>query len=183
MKIKKVNELNSELQKYINGEINYTPLTNIFLPYGKKIKKNHYNELGKHICDIFDGKLPKELIYFEDAIKEIDKDDVYSVYSSILIFFLTSVITPEILKKLFDEPIYHSEFGEGFYGEYDDETDEYGESDITESYASYFVKIEGVKFHIGYDNRGTNVEVESTENAENTSNAIKKLINMVKDVL
>ena len=64
-----------------------------------------------------------------------------------------------VLKKMFGEPILHDEFGEGFEGEYNDETDEYGEPDIKESYASWFVTINGVDLHIGFDHRGTKIEI------------------------
>jgi hypothetical protein len=47
--------------------------------------------------------------------------------------------------------LYHDQFGEGF----DTEVEE-----ITASYASYFVEVLGIKMHIGYDHRGTQIETE-----------------------
>ena len=152
-------------------------------------KTDYYAEIGEYIWNIFKGNLPEELKFFEDMFKEkiIKKLSVFNnreqQYSSIAIHFLTSVLNGEILKKLFGDPIYHNEFGEGFDGPYDEETDEYGEPEIKESYASYFVEIEGVKFHIGYDNRGTNIEVEPNLTAEQVVTSIKKLIDMTKNIL
>lgn len=73
--------------------------------------------------------------------------------------FVTSTLDENALKKMFGEPILHSEFGEGFDGEYDEETDDFLEPGIKESYASYFVNVGGSDFHIGYDHRGTRIEI------------------------
>ena len=92
---------------------------------------------------------------------------------------------------MFGEPILHDEFGEGFEGEYDEETDEYGQPDIKESFASYFVDVEGTNFHIGYDHRGTIIEVETSEfDIDNVSSddeakkcfeSLKKLVDLYKE--
>ena len=46
---------------------------------------------------------------------------------------------------MFGKPLLHDEFGEGFDSEYDEETDEELEPEIKESYASYFVNVDGTK--------------------------------------
>jgi len=167
MEIKKVGEINSELQNYLdNSDENQTVLT-IFLNDIKN--KDYYKKLGKYIVKIFDGKLSTELKGFENSISK-------RKYSTVAIFFLTGVLDEKILKKLFGEPILHNEFGEGF-DEYSDNNDN---DDI--SYASYFVEINGVKMHIGYDHRGTNIDTNESD-AKKLYDAIKKLVDMTKEVL
>lgn len=88
-------------------------------------------------------------------------------------------------------PLLHNEFGEGFEGEYDEETNDYGEPDIKESYASYFVNVGGTDFHIGYDHRGTSIEIGkpskfrySGQISDSTANkcfeSLKKLVYLYK---
>lgn len=80
------------------------------------------------------------------------------------------------------DPIYHNEFGEGF-----DKKKKY-------LYASYFVEIDGVWIHIGYDHRGTRIEIEYTsddvydihkeifkKDAEKCFNVLKKIIDIYKE--
>ena len=92
---------------------------------------------------------------------------------------------------MFGKPIFHDEFGEGFDGEYDEETDEELEPEIKESYASYFVNVDGTNFHIGYDHRGTGIEIEvpskfnydgnfSDEDAKKCFESLKKLVDLYK---
>lgn len=174
--------MEKELQDYVNGVSDYEPISNLFFQ-----NKDAYYELGKYIIDVFGDDLPEDLkklnMFKGGKIKKFSlfkKNDT----SFVSILFLTSVIDSNALRKLFGEPIYHDEFGEGFStGEYDEETEEDIEPDIKESFASYFVEIEGVKFHIGYDNRGTSIEIEAGSTFDQTLNCIKKLILMCKDVL
>lgn len=182
--------MKTELEKYVNGEFNYTPILNIFMRFMRKSGNNNidpYDEIGKYIIELYNGNLPGRLSYFNDKIKRKIKDfSVFNkkqddLYSTISILFLTSFINDDVLKKIFGEPLYHSEFGEGFDGEYNEETDEYDEPENKELYASYFVTINGLDFHIGYDNRGTSIEVEENATSEKTVEAIKKLIDMVKE--
>jgi hypothetical protein len=177
--------LNKELQKYVNGDINYIPLLNIFtVSYSKKNNKDLYAELGKYIFDSFDGNLPDKLKYHENLLKgkKIAKfsafdaeDNKKQIYSSVAIYFLAEVVDADVLKKLFGEPIYHNEFGEGF--------EDYENSEAY-SFASYFVELEGVRFHIGYDNRGTTIEAEEDNSSvEKVTKSVEKLIDMCKSVL
>jgi len=180
--------MKNELKKYINGKVDYTPLLNIFMSkLGREREVDPYNEIGEYIVDLCDGNLPGKLSYFQDRlnkkIKSFSSFKKNGIYSTIAISFLTSIIDSDVLKKLFGEPIYHDEFGEGFEGDYNEETDEYDEPDIKESYASYFVKINGIKFHIGYDHRGTNIELEENIIIDSAIKDIKKLIDMVLKVI
>ena len=63
----------------------------------------------------------------------------------------------------------HSEFGEGF-----DEDDHQGHQ-----YASYIVNVDGLNFHIGYDHRGTSVEVESTKGEPSPERLFKAMCALV----
>ena len=84
---------------------------------------------------------------------------------------------------MFGEPLLHDEFGEGFEGEYDEETDERGEPDIKESYASYFVNVGGVELHIGYDHRGTGIEIETDGEWDISDNKAKKCFDCLKKLV
>ena len=178
--------MKQKLQDYIGGKVNYTPLMNIFMGRGREKNVDPYVVVGKYIYDIYNEKLPNGLEFLEEEFKRpIKKFSKFNNdrYSTLSIFFLTSYIDSDILRKLFGEPLLHDEFGEGFHGDYDEETDEESEPDIKESYASYFVEINGIKFHIGYDHRGTSIEIEHKTNVEDTINSIKKLIYMCKNVM
>lgn len=131
--------------------------------------KDWYAELGKYIYEKIDiSKVPDLAIYLNNKpkptkniatkIKDFFSED-NRFYFSIASMFITSTLDEINLKKMFGEPILHSEFGEGFDGEWNEEEDDYGEPEIKESYASYFVNVGGTEFHIGYDHRGTRVEV------------------------
>ena len=87
-----------------------------------------------------------------------------------------------MLQKLFGDPLFHNEFGEGFEGEYDEETDEYTDPENKHDFASYFVSIDGVKFHIGYDHRGTTIEVEDNTNPKKLVDCIKTMIDKYKEI-
>lgn len=177
--------MKDKLEKYVNGEINYSSLLTFF---SKALNKNIniFEILGKYSwTEVLNKKLPSDLKYLEDkllsddkVIKKIDifnsKDRAYASLSTMLLTHSDFVI--DKLKELFGEPIYHDEFGEGFEGEYDDDTDDYGEPDIKESFASYFVTIEGVDFHIGYDHRGLTIEIKDGTNIEDLITALKKFI-------
>jgi hypothetical protein len=185
------------LQEYTNGKINFTPIMNILM--GNR-DKDWYAELGKYITETIDITKVPELSFLSDRLEQ-NKNLVTKMkdwlgnpntfYFSVSSFFLTSGLNEDVLRKMFGEPILHDEFGEGFDGEYDEETDEYGDPDIKESYASYFVNIGGTRFHIGYDHRGTGIEVEiskkfifgqaSKEEASKCLDSLKKLVDLYKE--
>lgn len=174
--------MKNKLKDYVTGKTNYIPLLNYL-----REKRNIYEILGKYAYEeVFKGNLPEELKFFEEYIKPksiIKKMDLFNKinhgYNSLAIMLLThSHFVIDKLKELFGEPIYHDEFGEGFDGEYDDETGEYGEPDIKEEFASYFITIEGVDLHIGYDHRGLTVEVKDGTNVSDLLKALKKFISL-----
>ena len=188
--------MKQKLKDYTKGKTHYTPIMNIMM---NNRSKDWYAELGKYITETLDIEKIPYLDYLSDKLKERKglitkiKDFVSpetQTYSSISINFLTGVLDETALKNMFGDPIFHDEFGEGFDGEYDEETDEYGEPEIKESYASYFVNVDGTNFHIGYDHRGTGIEIEvpkkfnhdenSDEDAKKCFEALKKLVDLYK---
>jgi hypothetical protein len=148
--------MKDKLKEYVEGNMNYTPIFNIL----NDLSKNWYAEIGKYIFNKFDGKLPKELKSFEDKIKENKKKFIKNIHTndndkertflSIGILFLTSTLNKQSLIDMFGNPLMHNEFGEGF------EHNKYK----GHQFASYFVNIDGYELHIGYDHRGTCIEIE-----------------------
>ena len=100
-------------------------------------------------------------------------------------FFLTGSggLDEKSLEIMFGEPMYHNEFGEGWEEMYD-------ESDMIipindkrkqkNSYASYFLTIKGIKIHIGFDHRGTSIEMEDGTTPIQAFNVIKSLVDIYK---
>ncbi len=144
--------------------------------------KDWYSEIGKYLVSVYNGDLPGDLSYFKDKLKNknLPKKTI-DVYGSIGSMFLTSTLDESAMLKIFGPGLYHDEFGEGFDGEYDEETDDYLEPDIKESYLSYFVEINNKKFHIGFDHRGTGIETEQMEPKE-LLYCIKSLIDLYKAI-
>jgi hypothetical protein len=139
-----MNNMKEKLRDYVEGRTRYTKMVNVALSEFPSI----YEDLSNYIMTKID-------------IKEYPYWYGYpSNPCSIAIYFLTSHLDLDSLRKMFGDPILHNEFGEGFIGEYDKETDEYGESDIKESCASFFVNVGGLNLHFICDNRGTIEEVE-----------------------
>lgn len=175
--------MEQKLKDYIGGEKHYTPIMNIMM---NNRSDNWYSELGSYIYETLDIEKIPYLVLYTDKLKEREN-------TSIAINFLTGVLDEKALENMFGKPIFHDEFGEGFHGEYDDETDEELEPEIKESYASYFVNVSGADFHIGYDHRGTSIEIEipikyqwsnkgySDEEVKKCFGALKKLVDLYKE--
>jgi hypothetical protein len=176
----------SKLKQYVSGDSHYTPIMNIIM---NNRSKDWYDELGKYITETIDISNEPSLSFFASRIskknlitkvKDFITGDI-DVYSSIAIFFLTSTLDAVALKKIFGEPIYHSEFGEGF-----------DNRKIKESYASYFVNLAGKDLHIGFDHRGTSIEIGvekspsinqqfTDEDAKTTFECLKEIVNLYKE--
>jgi hypothetical protein len=191
--------MEQKLKDYTGGKKNYTPIMNIIM---NNRSENWYAELGKYINETLDIEKIPYLSYFSEKLKKEKslitkiKDFVSpneQIYTSIAISFLTGGLDEKALENMFGKPIFHDEFGEGFDGEYDEETDEELEPEIKESYASYFVNVDGTEFHIGYDHRGTGIEIElpnkyqwsdkgsSDEDAKKCFESVKKLVDLYKE--
>jgi cobyrinic acid a,c-diamide synthase len=194
--------MEQKLKNYKGGKTYYTPIMNIMI---NNHSENWYAELGKYIAETLDIEEIPSLNFFANKLKEgrgiIKKIKDFisgetNTYECIGMFFLTSTLDRRALEKMFGKPLLHSEFGEGFKGKYDDETDEYGEPEIKEYYASYFVNVGGKEFHIGYDHRGTGIEIEvpkqdghefvrnlvsSDDDAKKCFDSLKKLVDLYKE--
>lgn len=167
--------MEQKLKDYTSGKTHYTPVANIMM---NNRSKDWYAKLGKYITETLDIETIPELSCLAPRLKEKENlitkikdflNDDSQLYFSVASFFLTGGLDEKALENMFGKPLLHDEFGEGFDGEYDEETDEYGEPEIKESYASYFVNVGGVNFHIGYDHRGTGIEIEITNKFNSTS--------------
>lgn len=177
--------MKEELKRYVGGQVRY--MHNMSILMGSDRKYDPFAKLGEYIVKEFNGKLPPDLKFYEERLKKsstiikkinVFRDELEDTYSSIAIFFITGTLGEDSLKKIFGEPICHSEFGEG-----PDEPDEYDDKKLIISfpkYASYFVEIEGVKLHIGYDHRGTSIEALEGTSSDDLLKALKKLVDIYK---
>lgn len=86
--------------------------------------------------------------------------------TSLYIFFTTTL--EEILSEKLGEPLYHDIFGEGF----DDKK-------IKFSYASYFLESNGVQMHLGYDHRGSSIEVDNSKSPKEVTDSLIELFNFL----
>jgi hypothetical protein len=191
--------MKQKLKYYVDGKIYYTPIMNIMM---NNRSKNWYAELGKYINETLDIEKIPYLSYFSEKLKKEKslitkiKDFVSpneQIYTSIAISFLTGGLDEKSLENMFGKPLLHDKFGEGFDGEWNEEKDDYDEPEIKEFYASYFVNVGGTDFHIGYDHRGTGIEIQipnkfnytdgvfTDEDAKNCFDALKKLVDLYKE--
>ena len=156
------------LEKYINGDVLYTQNMNILM---NDRTRNWYEDLGKYIYDKFDGNLPGVLSFCSNEIKKgiLNREKNADRYRMISIFFLTSFVNFDFMLKNFGKGILHNEFGEGF-----DEED-----NIPFEYISYFIEIDNVKLHIGFDHRGTSIEVEEGTEPKKLFETLKKLVDKI----
>jgi len=139
------------LHKYTTEKINF--VKHLFF---NNHSRDWFADLGQYIIETLEiEKIPQ--------LEFLTSQSQSSRYmASLAIHFISSVLDEEALQKMFGPPLLHEEFGEGFTGKYNPETDDYEEPEIKASYASYFVKIQNSLVHIGYDHRGTNIEFEGS---------------------
>ena len=189
--------MENKLKDYTGGKTHYTPIMNIIM---NNRSEDWYAELGKYINETLNIEKIPYLSYFSEKLKKEKslitkiKDFVSpndQTYTSIAISFLTGGLDEKALENMFGKPLLHDEFGEGFDGEWNEEKDDYDEPEIKEFYASYFVNVDGTNFHIGYDHRGTGIEIEvpskfnydgnfSDEDAKKCFESLKKLVDFYK---
>jgi len=190
--------MENKLKDYTGGKTHYTPIMNIIM---NNRSEDWYAELGKYINETLNIEKIPYLSYFSEKLKKEKslitkiKDFVSpndQTYTSIAISFLTGGLDEKALENMFGKPLLHDEFGEGFDGEWNEEKDDYDEPEIKEFYASYFVNVDGTNFHIGYDHRGTGIEIEipnkfnydgnfSDEDAKKCFESLKKLVDLYKE--
>ncbi len=138
--------------------------------------ENWYDLLGRYIYNKCDDNLPDQvclMIYPPSrstpwGLKKSDIDENNLRYSGIAIYTMSSWFDADVLKSKFGNPVKHNQFGEGV-------------PKSKYNFASYFIEIDNVKFHIGYDHRGTYVEVEDGVTPKLTFELIKKLIDHLWD--
>lgn len=166
--------MNKDLKDYINNN-NITSSFNILI---NDTKNEWYSKIGQEIINIYGiDNLPLIFSYSVNKLKnkkftKFNKEN--DIHREIAIYFLTGYLCDDKLEELFGEPIRHSEFGEGFH-EYDDNEEEI---EIEEYYRSYFPIINGVKIHIGYDHRGTSIEVPRNMSAVETYDIMILLVKL-----
>lgn len=163
----------------------YTNILNIML---NNRSKDWFSELGKYIDDTIDiSEVPGLSVYLsrkpsESKFKNIKSFGLFTnvnkkrYYSGLSTMFTTAILDSVSLRKMFGDPILHSEFGEGFDGD----------SDTTESCASYFITSGGVDFHISYDHRGTNIEIDlgdSYDSEDPTDDMTEKCLSGLKSLV
>lgn len=154
----------------ISNNVRYEKIFGIFL---KELgKRNWYEDIGKFVINNLSDNDPIPLhFYYHLRIDHKDvgirKKDVTIPnnvsYQFIGIDSVHSLASNQALNKAFGKPLFHKHFGEGFSNK------------SKSSYASYFLKINGINFHIGYDHRGTNIEVEQGTNPEEIFECLKTL--------
>jgi len=172
------NDQDQTLYDYIDGKINYTALMNIFL---NDRTKNWYGLLGKYFlkkAKETDAEVPEYLQVKDrrNVLKFLQQRD--KEYESAGIMFVTALLDKDALEKMFKaQALYHDEFGEGLKGLNVER--KYNKR----SFASYFVTLNDVEFHIGFDHRGTSIEVDTNvTDADTILKALYELIDVYFEV-
>lgn len=151
----------SKLRDYIdNGGL--TSLMN------KWQMEDWYDKLGEY----HEGSKPRKFSYLKAFQGGKSARDRF-----IGILFITSTLC-ENLEKMLGKPFYHNFFGEGM----EQQEDNYGNLVPSRyQYASYMLSINGHKYHIGYDHRGSSIEVDPKVANLEIFNDIKELVDLYKE--
>ena len=167
--VKKIPSTNIEvlgdeyLENYVSGRLNLTNLLNFLF-------KNGINSYGSIVNNV-GGYLLQKLGYDKLHISQKTRKKKFIRSNSGWAFnmFFTSLLNGEVLKNMFayGNPTYHDKFGEG-----GDEFDNIG----GKSYASYFLRINGIVLHVGYDHRGTRIEIQSDITNDELIEVLKTLV-------
>jgi len=166
MTISRFMDFNKELQDYIDGKFNLTPILNILM---NDRSVDWYVKLGKYFVDHVGSenlKLHSTLLKRLNGSRS-DKETSYRMFG---IYFITAYLNEDSLKEMFGKPVCHSEFGEGF------------DEKIKYEFCSYFVDMDGHKIHIGYDHRGTIIEVEKNLKPEEVYKILIELVDTYIDM-
>lgn len=156
---------NKYFDDYRNEVLSLTHNMNIL---GNDIKNKWYSKLGQYFIDTMGMDFLLKNHQNLDKHLKTNKENIERYIGTL---FLTSYLDEESLKKMFGEPIRHSEFGEGF-------------SPRRKYYCcSYFVNIDGHILHISYDNRGTSIECEDKLEPIVVFDIMKKLVDMFKETV
>lgn len=177
-----------DLDKYVSGESQYSNHMNMLMS-SSSFNKEYYSLLGKYFIDSFlsasisqTSNIFKLIDYYINSLKDPFKSSKQKkdLYRTIGIVFICEVLNEETLDKIFGEVLYHNEFGEGFSNDTEDDD---SEKICPFEYGSYFETVGNVKLHIGFDHRGTSIEVEEGATAEDFFEALKILVDKVIKIL
>lgn len=176
MKLKKFDNFISEnidssidqkklFKEYLDGDLHLVNIINILM---NDMKNKWYSKIGEYFIetvglDFLEKNHP--------SIRENIKNNRDNILRFIGILFITGYLNEQNLKKMFGEPIKHSEFGEGF------------ERKRKYECCSYFVEVNGNILHITFDQRGTSIECEEKLTPIETFDTIKKLIDIFKTII
>jgi hypothetical protein len=148
--------------EYISGKPLFATTLNILM---NDRSCQWYSLIGKYfnetMSDDFFKKQGFNLFDKDGKLKESDERFLGTL-------FICEYLNEITLKKMFGNPIKHSEFGEGF-----DRKRKY-------DYCSYIIQIDDKYFHIGFDHRGTSIECENNLTAKELFEYIKKIIDYFK---
>ncbi len=148
--------------KYVNGELELTPILNILM---NDQSCDWYALIGKYFLEEYGEENLKHQRLF-DKIHNGSKKEKETSYYMLGTFFVCSYLDQRALKEMFGSPICHDKFGEGF------------QPRRTYTYCSYFIDINGHTVHIGFDERGTSIEVPVDLSSIEVFNIVKELVNI-----
>lgn len=159
--ISKFEDFNLELHDYISGRLKLVPIMNVLM---NDHSKEWYSLIGKYFLEQYGAENLQQHKILLDRIKTGNHRDKDTSYRMLGIYFITSYLDENSLIEMFGKPLYHSEFGEGF------------EPNRKYEHCSYFLNIDGYKAHIGYDHRGTRIEVQDGLSPDEVFKMIKGLV-------
>lgn len=172
--------MDKDLKSYIDNN-NLTSSFNILV---SDMKNEWYTKLGEEIINIYGiDNMPLVLTYDVERLKDkkfTQFNSKSSILRSIGIFYLTGYLYEGKLEELFGEPIRHSEFGEGFH-EYAEDDEDNQEIIIEEDFRSFFPIINNVKIHIGYDHRGTFIDIPNNTIPQDAYDIMITLVKLAHD--
>lgn len=146
------------LKSYCDGNAKLTPVINILMNSNNR----YYEKIGEYL--LTKPNIVKQIDTYLPNRKKKKDDNTLRFYG---IIFCTSMLV-EGSKHMFGEPLLHNRFGEGI-GDF--------------RYASYFLVINGNKYHIGYDNRGSSIECDQKLTSEQVFNDIKEIVDLYEETL
>lgn len=163
-KIKVLNH-KEELKEFVKIMDDYDKFNTVGDLFNWCDRQRWHAQLGKFIYDTYGENMPQEFKKLQEIIsKEIHDKSITSKgadkLDTLTICYLANYLNTPVLEPVFGKPLFHNRFGEGWF------TEEDGSLTIRckgghpeKNHASYFLEICGIKVHIGYDHRGTQVDI------------------------
>ena len=156
-KIKILNH-KKELKEYVKVMDRWDVFNGLNNLFANCFRQRWQVQLGKFIYDTYGENMPEQFKKLREIItEELAKSDTPNTITErgathlmlLSICYEANYLKGEALIPVFGEPLLHSKFGEGF-----EEDDHQGHQ-----HASYFLEIYDIKIHIGYDHRGSRVDI------------------------